>query len=253
MIIFQNISKTFKLKDRTLQAISNVNLHIKEKEIYGIIGFSGAGKSTLLRVGNLLEKPTEGKIIVNNHVLTDLSNKQLRKVRHKTGMIFQHFNLLANRTVRGNVSLALEFANIPKKERDRIIDQALDIVDLSDKADQYPAQLSGGQKQRVAIARAISTRPKVLFCDEPTSALDPQTTQSILDYLKKINETYGVTILLVTHEMDVIRSLADRVAVMENGTIAEEFTLLDKSYLPKTEIGKILLNKENAEVRVSVG
>lgn len=252
MISFENVSKTFQLKDRTLQAVFNVNLHVKEKEIFGIIGFSGAGKSTLLRIGNLLEKPTEGKVIINGHALTDLSKNQLRTVRHKTGMIFQHFNLLANRTVKGNVSLALELANIPKKDRSKIIDQALEIVDLSDQADQYPAQLSGGQKQRVAIARAISTQPKVLLCDEPTSALDPQTTQSILTYLKKINKVYGVTILIVTHEMDVIRSLADRVAVMEKGEIVEEFPLANKSYVPKTEIGKILLNAESKEVMIGV-
>jgi D-methionine transport system ATP-binding protein len=185
-------------------------------------------------------------------VLTDLSGKNLRKVRHETGMIFQHFNLVANRTVWGNVSLALEFANIPKRDRSKIIEEALKIVDLSDKANQYPSQLSGGQKQRVAIARAISTRPKVLLCDEPTSALDPQTTLSILSYLKKINKTYGVTILIVTHEMDVIRYLADRVAVMENGQIVEEFQLADERISPETEIGKILLNRERDEVMVGV-
>lgn len=252
MITFQNVSKTFQVNGNMLHALSDIHLHVKEKEIYGIIGFSGAGKSTLLRICNFLEKPTEGSVIVNDHVLNDLSGRQLRDLRHKIGMIFQHFNLLANRTVRGNVSLALELANTPAKDREKIIEQALEIVDLSDKRDQYPSQLSGGQKQRVAIARAISTQPKVLLCDEPTSALDPQTTQSILTYLKKINAAFGVTILIVTHEMDVIRSLADRVAVMEKGRIVEEFELADKSFLPQSEIGKILLNKESEEVMLSV-
>ncbi|MGE7762539.1 methionine ABC transporter ATP-binding protein [Peribacillus sp. NPDC097895] len=252
MIKFNNVCKTFSVKNELFTAVSHVNLDIKEKEIYGIIGFSGAGKSTLLRMGNLLEKPTEGTITINDSILNDLSGKQLREARNKIGMVFQHFNLLANRTVQGNVSLALELANVPKHERAKIIAESLKIVDLSDKANHYPAQLSGGQKQRVAIARAISTRPIVLLCDEPTSSLDPQTTQSILAYLKKINETYGVTILIVTHEMDVIRRLANRVAVMENGKIMEELNLADNRTIPSTKIGKILIQHELEEVKVSV-
>ncbi|TDL84751.1 ATP-binding cassette domain-containing protein [Vibrio vulnificus] len=252
MITFKNVGKTFTVKNELFTAVSNVNLDIKENEIYGIIGFSGAGKSTLLRMGNLLEKPTEGTIAINDSILSDLSGKRLREARNKIGMIFQHFNLLANRTVQGNVSLALELANVPKHERAKIIAESLQIVDLTDKANHYPAQLSGGQKQRVAIARAISTRPNVLLCDEPTSSLDPQTTQSILAYLKKINETYGVTILIVTHEMDVIRRLANRVAVMEKGRIMEELNLADNRTIPTTKIGKILLKHESEEVKVSV-
>ncbi|QOK29881.1 ATP-binding cassette domain-containing protein (plasmid) [Cytobacillus oceanisediminis] len=251
MITYKNVSKAFFVKGKAINAVSNVDLTVRQNEIYGIIGFSGAGKSTLLRIANLLEKPTKGTVFIDNQELTALSSSQLREARHKIGMIFQHFNLLANRTVRGNVSLALELANVDKKERENIIDEVLQIVDLSEKADQYPSQLSGGQKQRVAIARAISTRPKVLLCDEPTSALDPQTTQSILAYLKKINKTYGVTILIVTHEMDVIRNLTDRVAVMEQGRIVEELSLQGHKDAIKTKIGRILLNRDHQEVVAS--
>ncbi|PAE95902.1 methionine ABC transporter ATP-binding protein [Shouchella clausii] len=251
MITFENISKSFQFKGDVIDAVKNVDLHVKEKEIYGIIGFSGAGKSTLLRIGNLLEQPTEGNVFIDGKALNHLSPKQLRQERHKIGFIFQGFNLLANRTVGGNVSLALEFAKVPKKEREMIVKEVLAVVDLTDKIDRYPSQLSGGQKQRVAIARAISTRPKVLLCDEPTSALDPQTTQSILSYLKKINHLYGVTILLVTHEMEVIRKLADRVAVMEKGNIAEELQLTAAPEFAKTKIGRILLQREENEVSIN--
>lgn len=247
MITLTNVSKSFYIKGNIVEAVSNVNLHVEEKEIYGIVGLSGAGKSTLLRMVNFLEAPTEGTVLVNNQLLNSLSKKQLRVARHEIGMIFQHFNLLANRTVKGNVQLALEFAKVPKNKHEAIIEEMLNIVDLSDKAGHYPSQLSGGQKQRVAIARAISTKPKVLLCDEPTSALDPQTTKSILTYLKKINQIYGVTILIVTHEMEVIRVLADKVAVMEKGTILEELSMRNQNERSETKIGKILLYGESKD------
>ncbi|WP_020156841.1 methionine ABC transporter ATP-binding protein [Caldibacillus debilis] len=238
MITFENVTKVFQTKDREVAAVKDVSLTVKEGEIFGIIGFSGAGKSTLLRLVNLLEKPTSGKIFVNRQEITKLSTKELRKLRQNIGMIFQNFNLFNSRTVFGNVEYPLKIAQVPKEERKRIVWELLRFVGLEDKAGDYPEQLSGGQKQRVGIARALATSPKILICDEPTSALDPETTNDILNLLKKVNRELNVTILLITHEMHVIRKICDRVAVMEEGRIIEEGSVLDIFTSPKTRTTK---------------
>ncbi|MFF2479881.1 methionine ABC transporter ATP-binding protein [Paenibacillus sp. NPDC058071] len=243
MIVLENIKKTYNTANGPLDAISSASFQIDKGDVYGIIGFSGAGKSTLLRTINLLEKPDSGTVLLEGEDLTKLPRKLLRQKRQKTAMVFQHFNLLSNRTAYANVSLPLELAGFPKKQRKERILECLDIVDLSDKADAYPAKLSGGQKQRVAIARALANRPEVLLCDEPTSAVDPQTKESILYYLKRINEQLGITIVIVTHEMNVVKSICHKVAVMERGRIVEKFELTDANYNPRTRIAKILLGE----------
>jgi len=217
MIHLKNITKHY--KNHT--ALDNVNLHIQEGYIYGIIGESGAGKSTLVRCINLLESPDTGQIIVDNDDITQLKGKALREKRHTIGMIFQHFNLLNSRTVFGNISLPLELNGKNKTEINNTITPLLELTGLSDKKNAYPAQLSGGQKQRVAIARALANEPKILLCDEATSALDPNTTKSILSLLKDINSRLGITIVLITHEMDVARAICDEIAVMSQGKIIE--------------------------------
>lgn len=222
MIKLENVSKTFEYKGKKVAAVKDVSLQINKGDIFGIIGFSGAGKSTLVRLVNLLEKPTSGEITVNDHHLNSISSKQLRHLRRKIGMIFQSFNLFNSRTVFGNVAYPLKLENRPKEEINRRVTELLRFVGLEDKADKYPEQLSGGQKQRVGIARALATSPDILLCDEATSALDPETTGEILNLLKKVNEEYKITILLITHEMNVIRSICNRVAVMENGRVIEE-------------------------------
>lgn len=206
-------------------ALNNVNLFVQEGEIFGIIGKSGAGKSTLLRCVNLLDCPDSGEVMVDGEELTQLSAKQLRQARHKTAMIFQHFNLLNAKTVYDNIALPMRIQGLDETEIKNKIDELLPLVELSDKIHAYPAQLSGGQKQRVAIARALSCSPKILLCDEATSALDPETTESILALLKKINALYGITILLITHEMDVIKRICHRLAVMEAGQLVETIAL----------------------------
>ena len=211
-------------------------MHIKDGEIFGIIGFSGAGKSTLVRCINLLERPTEGKVLVADDDLMSLSAKELREVRKKIGMIFQHFNLMKSRTVYQNIAFPLKDSKLSKEEKDKKILSLLELVDLKEKKDAYPSQLSGGQKQRVAIARALANSPKVLLCDEATSALDPQTTKSILKLLKRVNEELGITIVLITHEMAVIKEICDRVAVMENGHVVEEGNIVDIFTNPHAEV-----------------
>ncbi|MCM3668889.1 ATP-binding cassette domain-containing protein [Mesobacillus maritimus] len=201
------------------QAVKSVSLKINQGEIYGIIGASGAGKSTLLRIMNLLEVPDEGEVEVNGQTLTSMSGKQLRQARKSIGMIFQHFNLVANNTVYENVVVALELADFPKNERRNRVLECLQFVGLESMMDKYPAQLSGGQKQRVAIARALATNPQVLLCDEPTSALDPGTTADILGVLENINKSLGVTIVVVSHEMEVIKSICHTVTIMSDGEI----------------------------------
>lgn len=244
VVNISKVDKEFKTNDGKFKAVNQVSLDIKEKDIYGIIGFSGAGKSTLLRMINLLEVPDQGDIQVFNQSLLTLSNKDLLKQRKNIGMIFQHFNLLQNKTALENVELPLEFAGVARKERKRIALECLKIVDLEDKINVYPAKLSGGQKQRVAIARAIASQPKILLCDEPTSAVDPQTKQLILKYLKKINEQLGITIIIVTHEMQLIHDICNRVSVMENGEIVESFDLNEiHQQEPKSLISKILFNE----------
>ncbi|MFC4388914.1 methionine ABC transporter ATP-binding protein [Gracilibacillus marinus] len=235
MIDFQHVTKKYTTNDKTITAVNDVNLVVQRGEIFGVIGFSGAGKSTLIRCVNLLERPTEGKILVNQKDLLTLSQKELRDVRRKIGMIFQHFNLLESKTVFHNVGFPLSLAGVPKQEIKRKVESLLEFVGLADKANHYPEQLSGGQKQRVGIARALATDPEILLCDEATSALDPQTTSSILDLLRKVREEYHITILMITHEMQVIKEICDKVAVMENGKVIEEGTIFDVFSNPKQQ------------------
>ncbi|WP_059105966.1 methionine ABC transporter ATP-binding protein [Shouchella shacheensis] len=227
MIEFKNVSKTFQTDGGKLKALDNVSLEINKGEVYGVIGFSGAGKSTLIRCVNLLERPTEGEVIVNGEVLTSVKSTKLLEAKRNIGMIFQHFNLLHSKTVFENVATPLKLVNTPKSKVTERVTELLTFVGLTDKAHSYPEQLSGGQKQRIGIARALASNPAVLLCDEATSALDPETTSSILQLLKKINEEYSITILIITHEMGVIREICDRVAVMEAGQVIEEGTVLD--------------------------
>ncbi len=238
MIRLENVSKTFQTKERNVHAVKNVNLNIHEHEIFGLIGFSGAGKSTLIRCINLLERPTSGKVWIGNTELTALSEKELRNIRKKIGMIFQHFNLMKSRTVFENVAFGLKGSGLSKDQVNKKVLGLLEMVELKERAGSYPSQLSGGQKQRVAIARALANDPNVLLCDEATSALDPQTTQSILKLLKKVNQELGITIVLITHEMGVIKEICDRVGVMENGEVKELGEVAEVFANPKEEITK---------------
>lgn len=246
MIELKNISKTFGSKENSVHAVKDVNLTIDDGEIFGIIGFSGAGKSTLVRCINLLERPTAGQVLVEGQDLTKLNEKDLRQVRKKIGMIFQHFNLMRSRTVAQNIAFPLNKSGLSKAEIQQKVTSLLELVDLQDKANAYPSQLSGGQKQRVAIARALANDPKVLLCDEATSALDPQTTQSILKLLKEVNERLKLTIVLITHEMAVVKEICDRVAVMEAGYVVEEGNILDVFADPKQEITKNFINSTSS-------
>lgn len=227
MITFENVSKEFGSEEKTVKAVKDVTLTVNKGEIFGIVGFSGAGKSTLIRLVNLLESPTSGKVIVNNYEISAISQSELRKVRRGIGMIFQSFNLFNSRTVSGNIAYPLKLAKMPKEKIDSRVKELLRFVGLEDKADKYPEQLSGGQKQRVGIARALATSPDILICDEATSALDPETTGEILNLLKRINREYNITILLITHEMHVIRTICDRMAVMEKGEVIEQGNVYD--------------------------
>ncbi|MCO8041739.1 methionine ABC transporter ATP-binding protein [Acinetobacter bohemicus] len=221
MIEFKNISKQYELKGQTLHALNQINLQIPTGSIFGIIGYSGAGKSTLIRLINLLERPSSGQVIINGTDFTALDAKALRQERAGIGMIFQHFNLLQTQTVAANIEMPMKLLGWNKAEREKRLEELLDFIDLKHKRNTYPDELSGGQKQRVGIARALANHPKILLCDEATSALDPQTTKSVLQLLKKINEEQGITIVMVTHEMDVIESICDYVAVMEKGDVIE--------------------------------
>ena len=238
MIKLNNITKIFTLPDKKLTALDDVSLHVPKGQICGVIGASGAGKSTLIRCVNLLERPTHGAVVINNVDLTQLSDAELVKTRRQIGMIFQHFNLLTSRTVFENVALPLELENKSKAEIQEKTTALLALVGLSDKHNVYPANLSGGQKQRVAIARALASDPKVLLCDEATSALDPATTQSILKLLKEINRTLGITILLITHEMEVVKRICDQVAVIDKGRLIEQGTVSEIFSNPKTELAQ---------------
>ncbi|MDR0611595.1 MAG: ATP-binding cassette domain-containing protein [Planctomycetaceae bacterium] len=242
MIRLIELKKNYQTSGGTLQVLDSVSVHIKAGEIFSFIGLSGAGKSTLLRCINLLERPDSGTVFVDGENLTVLVKKELLTRRQKIGMVFQHYNLLQNATAFENVAFPLEIANVPKTERYERVFQSLKTVDLSDKAGDYPSKLSGGQKQRVAIARAIVTKPKILLCDEPTSALDPQTTRSILQYLKRINDELGITIVLVTHEMDAVRSICNRVAVMETGRLIETLDMSKESQIFQTELARFLFS-----------
>ena len=227
MITLQNIEKTYQSTNGIVYALKGIDLTVAQGEIFGIIGTSGAGKSTLIRCINMLERPTKGVVTVDKQDFTALSEQQLREERKKIGMIFQHFNLLSSRTVYQNIAFPLELAKCSKQEIDTEVMHLLELVGLLDKKDAYPAQLSGGQKQRVGIARSLANHPKVLLCDEATSALDPQTTKSILELLKNINREFGLTIVLITHEMQVIKEICHRVAVIEGGLIIEQGPVLD--------------------------
>ena len=231
MIELKHITKLY----GSFKALDDINLTIQDGEIFGIVGQSGAGKSTLVRCINMLEPPTSGEVLINGKDMMKLSKSQLREERKKIGMIFQHFNLLANRTVAGNVAFPLELSGVPKTEQKKRIDDILDVVGLTEYKDKYPAQLSGGQKQRVGIARAIVSNPNVLLSDEATSALDPETVKSILSLLRDINKKLGITIILITHQMEVIKEIAERVAVIEKGKIIEEGSVVDLFTNPQTE------------------
>ena len=238
MIELKNLNKVFTSGGSPVTAIDRVDLSVPEGTIYGVIGSSGAGKSTLIRCVNLLEKPTSGQVIVDGQDLTQLSENQLREARHNIGMIFQHFNLLSSRTVYDNIALPLELAGASKKDIEDAVLPLLHLTGLVDKRNNYPSQLSGGQKQRVAIARALASKPKVLLCDEATSALDPQTTRSILELLKDINRKLKITILIITHEMDVVKSICDRVAIMSYGELIEENAVKEFFLHPKTDLAR---------------
>ena len=222
MIRLENVSKTFTDSNKEVHAVNNVSLTINDGDIFGIIGFSGAGKSTLVRCINLLEKPTEGKVFVDDAEITALSGKELRKARKNIGMIFQHFNLMPSRTIFGNVAYPLRGSGLSKEEIKEKVHHLLELVGISEKENAFPSQLSGGQKQRVAIARALANDPNILLCDEATSALDPQTTKSILKLLQQLNQTLGITVVVITHEMAVVKEICNRVAVMDHGDVVEE-------------------------------
>ncbi|CAM2931848.1 methionine ABC transporter ATP-binding protein MetN [Vibrio ordalii] len=236
MIQINQVNKVFFQGNKEIQALKEINLHIKQGTIFGVIGSSGAGKSTLIRCVNMLEAPTTGSIVVDGVDLTQLSKSELSQARRNIGMIFQHFNLLSSRTVFGNIALPLELAGVEKNSIEKKVSELLQLVGLTDKRETYPANLSGGQKQRVAIARALASDPKVLLCDEATSALDPATTQSILELLKEINRTLNITILLITHEMDVVKSICHEVAIIGDGELVEKGTVGEIFAHPKTAL-----------------
>ncbi|WP_333803678.1 methionine ABC transporter ATP-binding protein [Sulfurospirillum sp.] len=233
MVRIENVTVEFQSKEASFKAVKNVNLHIQEGEVFGIVGTSGAGKSTLLRTINLLQKPTSGKVWIDEEEITDYTGKSLRSVRHTIGMIFQHFNLIHTKTVFDNVAFPMLIAGTSQETINQRVPELLALVGLSDKRDVYPSQLSGGQKQRVGIARALANSPRILLCDEPTSALDLETTNAILELLKDINRTLGITTILITHEMDVIKKICTKVAVMDQGSVVEEGEVYDIFARPK--------------------
>ena len=241
MIELVNLEKIYPAKEGDVVALENINLRIEDGAVYGIIGLSGAGKSTLVRCINLLEKPTQGQVIIDGEDLTTVKKKRLLEIRRNIGMIFQSFNLLEQRTVEANVRFPLEIVRMRKEEAKKRVAELLELVGLSDKARAYPSQLSGGQKQRVAIARALATNPKYLLCDEATSALDPNTTSSILELLKDINKTLGVTLIVITHEMRVVESICTDVAVIDNSRIVEKGKVSEVFSFPQSDIAKELI------------
>lgn len=247
-IEIQNLSKRFIAKDGTVDALNDINLNIEHGDIFGIIGMSGAGKSTLVRCLNFLEQPTEGKVIVGGVDLATLSDKELRKQRTKIAMIFQHFNLLMQKNVVDNIAFPLVIQGIAKKEAREKAKELLSVVGLEEKAKAYPAQLSGGQKQRVAIARALASNPEILLCDEATSALDPQTTASILDLLQEINAKYGITIVVITHQMSVVRTICKNVAILEHGNLVETGAVEEIFAHPKTDTARRLLRNDGQDI-----
>ena len=242
MIELTHISKDFASGGRTVHAVQDVSLSIGKGEIFGIIGFSGAGKSTLVRCINLLERPTSGSVTVDGKEMTALSARELRQARKKIGMIFQHFNLMPSRTVFGNVAYPLRGSGLSREQIADKVHRLLELVGIGDKAEAYPKQLSGGQKQRVAIARALANDPNVLLCDEATSALDPQTTKAILRLLKNLNEKLGITVVIITHEMAVVKEICDRVAVMEHGRVVEQGEVFNVFADPQQEITRSFIH-----------
>ncbi len=241
MIQLDHIDVTFHQKKRTIEAVKDVTIHINQGDIYGIVGYSGAGKSTLVRVVNLLQVPSKGKITIDEDVIFEgdkvvLKPSQLRQKRREIGMIFQHFNLMAQKTAAENVAFALKHSGLSKAEKAEKVAKLLDLVGLADRAENYPSQLSGGQKQRVAIARALANDPKILISDEATSALDPKTTKQILALLQELNQKLGLTIVLITHEMQIVKDIANRVAVMQNGQLIEEGSVLEIFSHPKESL-----------------
>lgn len=242
MIELTHISKNFVSGGRTVHAVQDVSLSIGKGEIFGIIGFSGAGKSTLVRCINLLERPTSGSVTVDGKEMTALSARELRQARKKIGMIFQHFNLMPSRTVFGNVAYPLRGSGLSREQIADKVHRLLELVGIGDKAEAYPKQLSGGQKQRVAIARALANDPNVLLCDEATSALDPQTTKAILRLLKNLNEKLGITVVIITHEMAVVKEICDRVAVMEHGRVVEQGEVFNVFADPRQEITRSFIH-----------
>lgn len=242
MIQLEHVTKTFRTRDGDVHAVKDVSLDIQEGQIYGIIGYSGAGKSTLVRCMNLLEVPDSGKVIFDGKDLMKLSPAELRKARQKMSMIFQHFNLMRSRTVFDNIALPMRNMKKPKEEIERKVMELLELVDLAERKDSYPSQLSGGQKQRVAIARALATEPKVLLCDEATSALDPQTTQAILKLIRKINQEMNLTVVIITHEMLVVKEICDRVAVMDSGRVVEKGDIVPVFTNPIEDLTRQFIN-----------
>lgn len=238
MIHLEHVTKTFKTKDGDVHAVKDVSLNIEEGEIYGIIGFSGAGKSTLVRCINLLEKPDSGAVVFGDKDLLKLSDADLRKEREKIGMIFQHFNLYNSRTIYDNIAFPLKHLGWSKDKIQKRVLELLELIDLVERKDSYPSQLSGGQKQRVSIARALVNDPKVLLCDEATSALDPQTTQTILKLIKRINKERGITVVMITHEMFVVKEICDRAAIMDAGRVVEEGDIVDIFSHPQEKMTK---------------
>ena len=253
MIELKHLSKTYRTQEKEIVALEDINLTINDGEIFGIIGLSGAGKSTLVRCINLLEEPTDGQVVIDGKSVTELSRKELLKLRQSIGMIFQGFNLLAQRSVLRNVCYPLEIAGVGRKEARARAMELLHMVGLADRANSYPSQLSGGQKQRVAIARALATSPKYLLCDEATSALDPNTTRSILELLREINNSLGVTIVVITHEMKVIDQICDRVAVIDHSRIAEEGKVSEVFTNPKSQIARDLIIPKERTVLDTTG
>ncbi len=244
MIEIQHLSKTFAGADGSVEALRDINLKINDGDIFGIIGMSGAGKSTLVRCINMLERPSSGTVLINGRDIGALSAEELRKVRRRTTMIFQSFNLLMQRTCLANICFPLELTGMKKAEAKKRAGELLELVGLSDKANAYPAQLSGGQQQRIAIARALATDPEVLLCDEATSALDPKTTRSILELIKQINEQLGITVIIITHQMNVIEDICTRVAILENGAVVEEGEVSKVFSNPASDAGKNIVSPE---------
>ncbi len=250
-IEIKNLSKTFEIKGQTVEALKDINLEIHHGEIFGIIGMSGAGKSTLVRCINFLEKPTAGDVLIEGESLSGITEKRRRRIREDVAMIFQHFNLLMQKNVIDNICFPLAIQGVKKKEAKKRAYELLEMVGLTDKAKAYPAQLSGGQKQRVAIARALAVNPKILLCDEATSALDPQTTASILELLKDINKKMGITIVVITHQMAVIREICHKVAILEKGHLVEQGPVSDVFDQPKTTAAKKLILGDISERQIN--